>query len=149
VRPQEHKRGRDDVRPLFLRQAGIPLTRPRIVFWSYLIDARKALTLPEIIEAMRERGIGRATAYRCVKLFTDLGVLRSFRDITGETCHVLVHVGDGHVLVCGRCHAVVELPAGREVVRMIRHAQAVSGFEVYGSELMLYGLCSDCRLALS
>ena len=79
---------------------GIPLTRQRRTIWEYFATAGRASTIPEAAEALRAQGIGQATVYRAVGLFTELGLLLS------------VHVGVGQSLLYGatrRSHASAHL----------------------------------------
>ena len=89
------------------REKGIPLTRQRAVIWAFFAGADRAATIAEAADALREQGVGQATVYRAVTLFTELGLLCRVQSRQGELCFTAPPIGHSHPLICGVCRRVV------------------------------------------
>jgi Fe2+ or Zn2+ uptake regulation protein/predicted O-methyltransferase YrrM len=134
-----------------LGEAGYRLTEPgRVV--AELVAARAGhFTANDLIaEAQaRDLGIGRATIFRALDLFTDLQLLERIDLPGGDHAYVPCLPGyHHHHLICGRCARVTEvedLGLGGAIAGMERN----TGWTVQKHRLELYGLCPECQKAAS
>jgi Fur family ferric uptake transcriptional regulator len=126
-RPQRSTRQRAAIREAFER-AGRPLS-PR-----------------QALEAARGQagGLGIATVYRNIKALVEEGWLAPI-DLPG-TATVYERAGKvhHHHFHCDRCSRVFELSGCMPGINRL----AGRRFSVTRHELVLYGICGDCRLAL-
>ena len=113
-------------------------------------NREREMTVAEISEALTQSGsgIGIATVYRAVKRLEEEGViLRMVNGTRGKT--VYKYCGDEsvrnmHMIFCQGCGKNLSIPF--DVAH--RFESAVSektGFAVTDHQLLLYGLCPDCR----
>lgn len=110
----------------------------------------KEMTVSEIAEALAESGsgIGIATVYRAVKRMENEGVL--LRRVVGSKDKALYkYCGDEkvrniHSIFCQVCGKTVSIPF--ELAHRFEAAAADrTGFSVTDHQLILYGLCPDCK----
>jgi Fe2+ or Zn2+ uptake regulation protein len=130
-----------------LGAAGYRLTEPRRVVAELVSGRSGHFTANDIIaEAQsRELGIGRATIFRALDLFTDLGLLERVDLPTGEHAYVpcLPAHHHHHVIcqVCARVTEVEDLGLGEAIARMERS----TGWKVEKHRLELFGRCPECQ----
>ncbi len=122
------------------------MTDSRRALISTLADSGRVLNAEEIHDLTMQRypELGRATVYRALDLFVDLGLIRRVHDEQG--CHGYMSAPDDGthgLLVCDSCHRVEDVP--REALE--HFAQSVleeTGFHVGVSAVQLSGRCTDC-----
>ena len=129
-----------------LDSAGYRLTEPRRAV-AGLIDAREGhFTAADLLQDARgrRRGIGRATVFRALDLFTELGILERLELPSGDHAYVACEPVHHHHVVCSRCGRAADVEdCGMQAVA--REISRRTGFEVDSHRLELYGLCPDCR----
>jgi Fur family transcriptional regulator, ferric uptake regulator len=132
-----------------LDQAGYRLTQPRRTV-AELIAARAGhFTAADLIAdaRARRRGIGRATVFRALDLFTELTLLERVDLPSGEHAYVpCAPRGHHHHIVCSTCGRVTEVP-DLGLAAAIEEAQRRTGWQVESHRLELYGRCPRCRTA--
>jgi Fe2+ or Zn2+ uptake regulation protein len=133
-----------DIRPI-LAAHGIPYTRQRRDIWRYFTESEHAHTITETADALASSGIGQATVYRTVALFSELGLLHRVQTLTGDVCYTAIRPGHRHPLVCGSCRRVVDFVGDDDLPRLHRRLQRETGFAVYGHHLEVYGICPECQ----
>jgi Fe2+ or Zn2+ uptake regulation protein len=95
----------------------------------------------------RRLGIGRATIFRALDLFTELNVLERLDLLSGEHAYVPCEpVGHHHHIVCSACGRVTEI---EEVGLALEEIQRRTGWQVESHRLELYGRCPRCRTGRS
>jgi len=114
-----------------------------------LLDGQSCtLTAGEIETALGERGrsVGRASVYRILDELEEVGVLARVELGRGQAGYEPVRPeGHHHHMVCERCGRVA--PFDDEALESaIDAASSAVDFEVTGHEIVLRGLCRDCRL---
>jgi Fe2+ or Zn2+ uptake regulation protein len=144
--------GMMDSEPLVhaLDQAGYRLTEPRRAV-AELIAAREGhFTAQDLIDDAKARrlGIGRATVFRALDLFTELQVLERLDLPTGEHAYVpCAPARHHHHIVCSQCGRTTEVDdAG--LASAVDEIQRRSGWQVESHRLELYGRCPRCRTSL-
>jgi Fe2+ or Zn2+ uptake regulation protein len=138
------KRPGGDIESVF-RDKGIPLTRQRRLVWEYLGSTDRAATITEVADALHADGVGQATVYRTVTLFTELGLLSRVQGRRGEIGYTAVPIGHSHPLVCGVCRRVVRFDGDGDLTELEARLATETGFAVYGHHLEVYGICAECR----
>jgi Fe2+ or Zn2+ uptake regulation protein len=99
----------------------------------------------DLIDDARARrlGIGRATIFRALDLFTELSALERLDLPTGEHAYVPCEpAGHHHHIVCSGCGRVTEI---EEVGLALEDVQRRTGWQVESHRLELYGRCPRCR----
>lgn len=127
-----------------LSERGIPYTRQRHAIWEFFSESCRAATIGEAAEALRRQGVGQATVYRAVTLYTELGLLVRVQSRSGEVCYTATRIGHSHPLVCGVCRKVVDFDGDGDLAGLEKQLESSTGFRVYGHHLEVYGICSEC-----
>jgi Fe2+ or Zn2+ uptake regulation protein len=126
--------------------AGQRVTEPRRTVAS-LIDARAAhFTAADILEDARARryALGRATVFRTLELFSELGLLERLDLPSGEHAYVVCAPRHHHHVICSRCGRTTDVAdVGLEGV--LQEASTRTGYQIDDHRLELYGLCPVCR----
>ena len=134
---------KEDVKDL-LRESGYRATPQRLAIYDALWNAGSHPTVADIhhLAEKRDPTISRATVYKTLQLFTELGLVREigFRDDSTrydpETdCHIN--------LVCTACGKIEDYPC-TSFDQMAPNLQESTGFSVQSHHFEIYGLCSDC-----
>ena len=127
--------------------AGYRVTEPRRAV-ARLVAARDGhFTANDLLEDARalDLGIGRATIFRALDLFTELAVLERIDLPTGDHAYVPCEPqSHHHHIVCATCGAVTEvgdLGLGAAIDEIARR----TGWHVEEHRLELYGRCPVCR----
>jgi Fur family ferric uptake transcriptional regulator len=130
-----------------LGDAGYRLTEPRRVV-AELVAARNGhFTANDLIAdaSTQDLGIGRATIFRALDLFTELEVLERIDLPNGDHAYVPCLPGyHHHHVICQQCARVTEvedLGLGEAIARMER----TTGWKVDRHRLELFGRCPECR----
>ena len=90
------------------------------------------------------RAVGRATVFRALELFTQLGVLERLDLPSGEHAYVACAPRHHHHVVCSSCGATADVPdLGLSAV--LSAAGSATGFDIDGHRLELYGTCPRCQ----
>ncbi len=139
----------EDITPFVvaLDRAGHRLTAPRRTV-AGLIAARSGhFAAADLIADARARRlrVGRATIFRALELFTELGALERLDLPSGEHAYVPCEPrGHHHHVVCSVCGRVTGVddvglaPTLRTIARR-------TGWQIQSHRLELYGRCPECR----
>jgi Fe2+ or Zn2+ uptake regulation protein len=126
--------------------AGHRVTGPRRSV-AELIAAREGhFTAADLLDDAKARhlGIGRATIFRALDLFTELNVLERLDLPGGEHAYVPCEPRHHHHIVCTTCGRVTEVDdAG--LAGAVEEIQQRTGWQVESHRLELYGRCPRCR----
>jgi Fe2+ or Zn2+ uptake regulation protein len=126
--------------------AGYRLTEPRRTV-AQLVAAREGhFTANDLLVDARTQdlGIGRATIFRALDLFTELEVLERIDLPSGEHAYVPCEPRHHHHIVCEDCGAVTEV-ADMGLAAAIEDIQGRTGWQVETHRLELYGRCPACQ----
>ena len=130
-----------------LKKAGLKTTIPRVTILGLFQNAQKNhYSAEDVFTELRESNhdIGLATVYRVLSQFEQAGILVKHNFEGGQSVFEL-ETGKHHDhLICMNCDKIVEfydpeLEAGQQ-----RVAKA-EGFELEEHNMVLYGICSNCR----
>ena len=129
-----------------LQSRGHRLTKPRQVVWAVLNDAGGHLTAEQVTTRAQDydRGINRASVYRSLTLFVELGLARESNLGTDEAARwELAHPDDHFHLICESC-GDVQHHVGDLVEQVRSHLSGGHGFTSRRIELSVVGLCQNC-----
>lgn len=129
-----------------LRTHGYKLTEARKHVLDILVSQEKHLNSSDILALVEgaDASIGRASVFRALDLFTDLGIIRPIYH-ESQSPHYVVFESNGHHahLVCRECDTVVDL-GECQLGELLDGFAAEHHFSLSGHLLELYGLCEDC-----
>lgn len=87
--------------------------------------------------------VGRATAFRTIKLLCELGILCRVLLEDGSLHYRLSGRGHHHHLVCVACGGVQDMDECA-VSDLVRELSRSSGYQIEGHWLEFYGRCASC-----
>lgn len=128
-----------------LRRRGERVTEPRRAVLEALARLPDHPTAEEVVEAVEASApaVHRATVYRTLETFTDLGIVTHVHVGHGGTSYHLAEQSHLHAQ-CQHCGRVVDVPG--EVLDDVRtRLEDLSGFELDATHVALSGLCAQCR----
>ena len=129
-----------------LDSAGYRLTEPRRDVVQLITDREGHFTAAELLDDARTRqlGIGRATIFRALELFTELNVLERLDLPSGEHAYVPCEPAHHHHLVCSVCGRSREVD-DHGVQAALEEIERHTGYSIDSHRLELYGRCPRCR----
>lgn len=130
-----------------LQSEGYRMTNSRLALIETIADSARVLSADEIHHLAMQQypELGRATVYRTLDMFVDLGLVRRIHDEQG--CHGYMSVpndGAKGLLVCDNCHRVEDVPA-ESLEILSKSVLEKTGFRVGLRTLQLSGLCVSCQ----
>ena len=126
-----------------LKKNGSSLTKQRKLIFDLLSNQE-----PQTMQVLASRAVpivDRATVYRTVELFKQLGIVRRLN--TGWKYKIElsdIFTDHHHHLHCSNCGKVRDLPANPMLETMIDSSAAKADFSPRGHQLEIYGLCPTC-----
>lgn len=130
-----------------LRSVGLKVTMPRVTILELLQKSNKNhYTADDVFGELRESGheIGLATVYRVLSQFEQAGILVKHHFESGQAVFEL-ETGEHHDhLICMNCGKIVEFYDEKLEADQQKIAKQY-GFELEEHNMVLYGICSDCR----
>jgi Fe2+ or Zn2+ uptake regulation protein len=130
-----------------LDRAGHFVTGPRRAVAELLVERDEYFSALELVrEAKRRRlGVGRATVFRALELFEELGLVERLDLPNGRHAYVVCqpHRHHHHVVCthCGRSAEVRDLG----VEALAAEVRARNGFVLDSHRIELYGVCPACQ----
>ena len=131
-----------------LDHAGYRVTAPRRAVTELIADRSGHFTAADLVADARARrlGIGRATIFRALDLFEDLGVVERLDLPTGEHAYVPCEPIHHHHVICTRCGRTDDVDdVGIQAVTA--EIGRRTGFQIDTHRLELFGLCPACAQA--
>lgn len=129
-----------------LRSRKYSLTAARRAVFSALGDSKGPLSMHDLI-AVCSPEIDRASVYRTVSLFEELGVVQRLQigwkyklELSDEFSHHHHHVS------CAKCGRTVATDDDAVLEERIRALAIARGFTATTHQLEILGVCEDCRL---
>lgn len=118
-------------------------TRQRAAIQRVLEDSPRPLSALEVLRLAQKEvpRLGMATVYRNLKSFVRRRWLVPVNLPGGEVLYELMSKGHHHHFRCDKCGRVFDVHNCSPILNRL----AESGFEVRRHDLVLYGICRDCR----
>jgi Fur family transcriptional regulator, ferric uptake regulator len=126
--------------------AGYRLTRPRCAVAALIGSRSGHFTAADLlVDARRNRlSLGRATVFRNLDLFTELGALERLDLPNGEHAYVACEPEQHHHhVVCRSCGKSVEVADG-SLQSVVAEIATRSGYAIDAHRLELFGTCPQC-----
>ena len=131
----------------FAQAKGLRSTRQRDIILDIFLSTHQHVSVEELYLKVKASnpGIGYATVYRTLKLFSEAGLAREILLHDGQTRYEHVLAGEHHDhLVCTGCNAIIEFE-DETIEKLQDEIAARHGFLIRRHKLELYGLCARCR----
>lgn len=129
--------------------AGYRLTGPRQAVANLIKSRAGHFTAADLLADARQRNVavGRATLFRNLDLFTELGALERLDLPTGNHAYVACEPEQHHHhAVCRICGRSVEV-ADSGLQSVVSEIARRSGYRIDSHRLELFGFCPECRVA--
>lgn len=127
-----------------MKKDGYSLTKPRKIVFDFLHEQE-----PQSMQVLIKRAetkVDRATVYRTIELFENLGVVHrlnigwKYKVELSDVFHA-----HHHHFYCTNCGNTYPLEPNSMLETMIDSVVAHEGFSPRGHSLEIQGLCSECR----
>jgi len=131
-----------------LGRRGLRLTGARQRVADMLEKRRGTFTAADLLEdaSRSDAAVGRATVFRSLDLFTELGLLERIDLPTGDHAYVVCEPVHHHHVVCSVCGRQTEVEdAGVQAI--VAEMERQTGYRIDRHRLELYGTCAACRSA--
>jgi Fur family transcriptional regulator, stress-responsive regulator len=128
-----------------LRSRGLRATSQRVVMHRLLRDSARHVSAEELLSEAGERlpGVSLPTVYATLELFEQLGIVRRVNG-GGGTLLWDTRADAHHHMICRHCGRIEDMEAPLDLERA-RAVAAKAGFEPDRAEVVVSGLCADCR----
>jgi Fe2+ or Zn2+ uptake regulation protein len=128
-----------------LRARGLRVTPQRIAIARALRELEGHVTAEVVYGHVSTQmpGVSLPTVYAALELLQQLGVIRRVAT-EGGTVVWDARVAEHHHAVCRSCGLIVDVDAELDRAEVMAAAQA-AGFAVDDAQLVVRGLCADCR----
>jgi Fe2+ or Zn2+ uptake regulation protein len=129
-----------------LEGGGERVTGPRRKVATLIDDRAAHFTAADILDDARARrlSLGRATVFRTLELFREMGLLERLDLPSGEHAYVVCAPRHHHHVICSRCGRTAEV-ADLGLEGVVEDAATQTGYQIDHHRLELYGLCPACR----
>jgi len=130
-----------------LKQHGLRITRPRQLVFEFLINAKEPVKLRQVI-ALHGVWADRASLYRTVKLFQELGIIKEVHRSGGAWLELgETFSGHHHHITCSGC-GITQNVTSAKVEAQLDEIARQAGYSVIDHQFEITGCCPDC-LALA
>jgi Fe2+ or Zn2+ uptake regulation protein len=129
-----------------LDRAGYAMTEPRRVVATLVEQRDGHFTALDLVNDARHRrlGVGRATIFRALELFGELGLVERLDLPNGEHAYVACEPQHHHHVVCKRCGRGSEI-ADCGIDELAAAVERQTGYAIDTHRFELFGLCPNCR----
>ena len=131
----------------FATAKGLRSTRQRDIILDVFLSTHQHVSVEELYLKIKSGnpGIGYATVYRTLKLFTEAGLAREILLHDGQTRYEHAEAGEHHDhLVCTGCNTIIEFED--ETIEKLQNDIATRhGFLIKNHKMEIYGLCATCK----
>lgn len=129
-----------------LQKFGYRLTPQRIAIYNYLVDSRAHPTANQVYDELKKEfpSLSLATVYNTLEMFTKIGFVNELGSIGDGKIHYDAN-SEPHVnIACVSCHQILDIPS-EHVAQLMSEITQAKGYNILGSRIMVYGICSVCQ----
>jgi Fur family ferric uptake transcriptional regulator len=126
-----------------LEMRGHRMTESRRRVLDAVLAQPAHFTVDDVLRSARK--VGRATAFRTIRLLLDLNVLCRILLDDGTLHYRLSARGHHHHLVCVQCGRVEDF-TNCDVAPLVRELASATDYQIEGHWLEVYGRCRSCRI---
>jgi len=129
-----------------LGRAGLRLTAPRRAVADLIARRDGHFTAAELVNDARRThpGIGRATIFRALDVFTSLDLVERVDLPGGEHAYVTCEAAHHHHAICTGCGRSLDVD-DQGLAELLAAIGDRSGFRVTAHRLEIFGLCAGCQ----
>lgn len=129
-----------------LDRAGYSMTEPRRVVANLVGQRDGHFTALDLVSdaSNRRLGVGRATVFRTLELFGELGLVERLDLPNGEHAYVACEPSHHHHVVCQRCGRDSEI-VNCGIDDLAEAIESQTGYVIDTHRIELFGLCPNCR----
>jgi len=130
-----------------LDRAGYFVTGPRRQVAELLADRGEHFSAEDIVREARRRrvAVGRATVFRALELFEELGLVERLDLPNGRHAYVVCQPDyHHHHVVCTECGRAAEV-GDLGIASIAGQVESQTGFALDSHRIELYGVCPECR----
>jgi Fur family ferric uptake transcriptional regulator len=128
---------------LALTRSGLRLTEPRQTILRAIVGRDAPFTAEELVDQLKDRGIGRATVFRTLELLGDMNILHRVHG-AGRAAYTACPPEHHHHLVCSLCGRSINVElCGLE--EQMRRLARDTDFTIDEHHLEFTGRCGACR----
>ena len=129
------------------RQAGYKATPARVTILTFLTDAKKPVSVPELVQKLGAEQIDAVTAYRTLNILKAAGLVRQIDFHHDHAYYELTSWGEHHHAICVQCDRIEDIKDCC-VETMEKVALEQSGFStITQHSLEFFGICKQCALS--
>jgi len=135
----------DDIGSILLKK-GCKNTKSRKAVIEVLENAKAPMSAEEIFLSIKESGapINLSTVYRNLELMEKKGLIEKMIINDSKSRFELTKHGHRHHLICTDCKKMVSLDTC-PIEKFERDVIEETNFDITGHQLVLYGICPDCK----
>lgn len=128
-----------------LKEKEIKITKGRLEILNILKNSESSLSAEKIYQIYRYNNINinLSTVYRTLDLFEEKEIIEKITLNDGVFSYKLRGKTHRHHLECDICHKEVEIPC--PMLQIEELVQNSTGFTLTDHDLVMKGVCSDCR----
>lgn len=128
-----------------LKEKEIKVTKGRIEILNILKNSESSLSAEKIYQIYRYNNINinLSTVYRTLEVFEEKEIIEKITLNDGVFSYKLKGKTHRHHLECDICHKEVEIPC--PMLQIEELVQNSTGFTLTNHDLVMKGVCSDCR----
>ncbi len=128
-----------------VEDAGYRLTETRRALAGLIADQPGHFTAADLVEDANAShlGVSRATIFRSIDLFVELGVIERIDLPNGDHAYVECARSHHHHVVCSSCGRSTDV-AELGLDAVAREVEERTGYRVDTHRLELFGICPDC-----
>lgn len=129
-----------------LDTAGYRLTDPRRAVAEMIVERESHFTAADLLDEARRRhpGLGRATIFRALELFTSLNLVERVDLPAGDHAYVACERAHHHHAICTGCGRALDVD-DQGLADVLGEIGRRSGFRVTAHRLEVFGLCAACQ----
>ena len=128
-----------------LKENGLKITQGRIEILNILKNSENSLSAEKIYQIYRNNNINinLSTIYRTLDLFDEKEITEKITLNDGVFAYKLKGETHRHHLECDICHKEVEIPC--PMLQIQEMVQNSTGFTLTNHDLVMKGVCKDCK----
>lgn len=133
-----------------LKRNGYKLTSQRKNIFRSIINFNGHITIEEIYDNVKDKGIGLATIYRTLDLFEELNIIKKVEINNNKYYEMKIFSGDPmHIhFKCNNCDKIIDIKYDTiniEMIKMLQKLEKNKKFKIFDSDIVFKGICSNCR----
>ncbi|WP_055105205.1 Fur family transcriptional regulator [Paenibacillus ihumii] len=128
-----------------LKINGVRITPQRHAILTFLMESMGHPTADEIYRALAPRfpNMSVATVYNNLKMFIEAGMVRELT-YGDNSSRFDADVSNHYHVICEKCGKIKDFTYS-SLEDVEQKAEEMTGFQVHGHRMELYGVCGDCR----